>query len=164
MNDHIKQLLQAVLAGKEFEDNDWGNDWEDCNVEHVLYKIGLERADQIRIKDKFSELKKKHAKGAIIQYYDSRGYWENCEDNSPEWFDNVKYRVKPTPKPDYSKFIGLGVNSYELTHTSGVYQEKQHVPKQFSGGSTVYNTKDIIELVYDGETNKLKNTIIHSKE
>ncbi len=81
---------------------------------------------------KHKELIHAWADGAIIQY-NRYGDWLDCE-NGPAWHEHAEYRIKPEPKPDYSKFVGL-YNHEDIICTShsilGVYSSgKQSVPEE----------------------------------
>ena len=112
---------------------------------------------------KHAELIKAWADGATIQYMSTiSGNWINSENNEPPWYDNVEYRVKPVPKPDYSKFVGLyKADGYH--DTSGVYGDESNIPK-FSEKDSEFFIVNKLELVFDGETGQLKNVVIHNKD
>lgn len=109
---------------------------------------------------KHAELIKAWADGAVIQYMNTiAGEWTDTMGNEPSWYDNVKYRVKPEPKPDVSKFIGL-YKSSGYHHTSGVYNKKEYIAKEHSDDPEFY-LENKLELVFDSESKKLKDVIIH---
>ena len=48
---------------------------------------------------KHAELIKAWADGAEIQHYNTDyNEWIDCQDNTPTWNENVKYRIKPKEK------------------------------------------------------------------
>ena len=85
------------------------------------------------------------ANGAQIQFVANPGdIWTDCANNMPTWNDDVKYRVKPEPKPDV-EFI----ESYRLgDNGTGAFA----VRDQRKG------TK--IKFVADGETGQIKDVSI----
>jgi hypothetical protein len=163
MNKETKAVLQAILDGKQIETQDMYGDWQESSPELGMYKIGAGLADKVRIKDKFAELKQAYRNGAVIEFKTTRGIWDSVSSVlGPMWNEYTEYRVKPEPKPDYSKFVGVGINDLELSHTTGVYGEKRFVPMEFETVNRIqYKTTDVLELVYNGETKKLKDVIIH---
>lgn len=111
---------------------------------------------------KHAELIKAWADGATIQYMSIvSGKWVNAENNEPPWYDDVEYRVKPTPEPDVSKFVTL-YKSDQFHNISGVYNSKSYVPKNHAEDDD-FVVINKLELVFDGETEQLKNVIIHGK-
>ena len=75
------------------------------------------------------------ANGAQIQYYDAiMCRWSDNE--NPKWYEEMKFRIKPEPKPDVefrytvnSRFLLQGCDSWE---------------------------KPNLKLTFDGETGELK--------
>jgi hypothetical protein len=159
----VKALMQAVLDGKQFEVDNWGDDnWYDTSPEHALYKIGLGRAELIRVKDKFSELKKAHKNGAVIEFKMRDGSWVlTSERFGPMWKEYTEYRVKPAPKPDYSKFTGLyeGGGYHTMSGVWSGINAKFGPPATLTDDHVIVNK---LEIVFDGETNQVKNVIVHS--
>ena len=104
-----------------------------------------------------ADIIKRWADGAEIQYWNKyRECW--TEASTPSWNENLKYRVKPQPKPDYAKF---GEFKYiPITH-QGFIDPPLIV---FADGEnnyvdSLYNTrtsKTNLKFIFDGETNKLK--------
>lgn len=72
------------------------------------------------------------ANGSEIEYLDVNGNWKPTD--TPEWYRQVEYRIKPVPKPDQVRTMFV-----EL------------YPKL----DNAYN-KPNIKLTFDGETEKLK--------
>lgn len=91
---------------------------------------------------KHAELIKAWADGAEIQQQMTDGSWIDKE--TPTWWRECFYRIKPEPKPDF------------------VYYGQLDEPAR--GGYTLgscftreYNTGDKIKIVFDGSTGKLKS-------
>jgi hypothetical protein len=82
---------------------------------------------------KHAEVIKAWADGATIERL-CNYTWE--EDLEPTWWPNFEYRIKPEPKPDIVKTIGLVIG----------YR-----------GSLASVEKDNLKLIYDGETGELKS-------
>lgn len=88
---------------------------------------------------KHAELIKAWADGAEIQAQIC-GEW--CDDYSPRWNLDGKYRLKPEPKPDVVKYMGF-INQepgYLVSH----YTIIDHWPYK-------------LKLTFDGETGQLKS-------
>jgi hypothetical protein len=57
-----------------------------------------------------------YANGNLIQVKSPYSpLWFDCE-GTPQWYTENEYRIKPEPKPDYSKFIGLYSDNYKNIH------------------------------------------------
>ena len=83
---------------------------------------------------KHAELIKAWADGAEIEYwgvYDNRWFDATC----PDWNPDVKYRVKPEPKPDVVDVVRLSYSAFV------------HID---------YDDPANLRLTFDGETGKLK--------
>ena len=99
------------------------------------------------MKHKHAELIKAWADGAIIQFYaKERDKWLDCL--SPSWVIEVNYRIKPEPKPDVVRFLGM---------------------REFCLGKWEYAEDDFdmishwpckLKLTFNGETGKLINAEI----
>ena len=91
------------------------------------------------MKHKHSELIKLWADGAEIEFW-SKGLEKWVADLKPDWLTCCEYRVKPKPKPDVvlyaysSDYIGM-------THIRWVTKAEAN-----------------LELIYDGDTLKLKGS------
>lgn len=82
------------------------------------------------------------ANGAEVEVYDLyKDTWHNMD--NPSWYEQVDYRVKPEPKPDLVR-EALIVNSLSAG------------PMLYAASPTEAN----IVLVFDGETEKLKQCTI----
>ena len=93
---------------------------------------------------KHAELIKAWADGAEIEYFDyaTKKWWSWGD--YPDWgADNIEYRIKPEPKPDFYK-------SY-LVFTGRIYSEGDILPL-----GTVL-TKPNLQLTFDGNTGELKS-------
>ena len=82
------------------------------------------------------------ANGAEVEMYDLyRDTWHSVD--SPSWFESVRYRVKPQPKPD-------------LVHEALIVNSLSAGPMLYAASPLETN----IVLVFDGETNNLKQCTI----
>lgn len=79
------------------------------------------------------------AAGKDVQW-NNNGVWHNLIDDRPHWHEFTKYRIKPTPKPDWYKFVRVDT-------TCG------HITKWQSCSPAVAN----LHLAFDGETGELKS-------
>ena len=76
------------------------------------------------------------ANGAQIQYYDAiMRRWSDNE--NPKWYEEIKFRIKPEPKPDVVEYYSIG---------------KHHV---FCAIGDSWE-KPNLKLTFDGETGELK--------
>jgi hypothetical protein len=79
------------------------------------------------------------ADGAIIQVNGVDGSWVDVLNNRPHWIDNMEYRIKPEPEPDFVRYARID----RLTgHQYWCKSERQH------DFNVIYT--------FDGETVKLK--------
>ena len=85
---------------------------------------------------KHAELIKAWADGAEIEAWDC-GFWYAAKD--PTWQENMKYRIKPEPKPDVRLFTYVGRYEGDLTEVE-----------------IVHKLPNLI-LWFDGETGELKS-------
>lgn len=92
-----------------------------------------------------AELIKAWADGAVIEACSSYHSWR--EYDNPGWFEDVKYRIKPEPKPDDVRTF-----FFEPTHNS------EH-GSWYAGRASPPNI-DHIRCVFDGETGRLKDVSI----
>ena len=92
------------------------------------------------MKHKHSELIKKWADGAEIQWKDKNGQWEDM--GEPLWYEKHEYRIKPEEKSDFA----VSANVIFKLGLNGDYLEFSKTGK--------HN----IEFVFDGTTQKLKAT------
>jgi hypothetical protein len=81
---------------------------------------------------KHAELIKAWAEGAEIEFY-SKGLNGWIKSDTPQWYDEYEYRIKPEPKPDHvvSRWV-------------------------YSDGSTAFYSQSNVKYTFDGETGKLK--------
>jgi hypothetical protein len=99
-----------------------------------------------------AEVIKAWADGAEIEVGDEHGNWFKAAE-SLSWNPNVKYRVKPEPKPDH---IFYAVASLEdRVHK---FVGKVDCIGRFNG-----NVDNNLILIFDGETNKLKEAKVIRK-
>jgi hypothetical protein len=97
---------------------------------------------------KHAELIKAWADGAEIEYYSpSQDKWIICVNNRPQWHEDMAYRVKPTPKPDVVKWGNINVRK-------DIYNSLNLRVNE------VDQTDANVKLVFDGETEKLKEVIV----
>lgn len=155
------EVIKAWADGAEIEYQSVDGSWFEASTPSWSIKT------EYRVKPKpkpnvHHELIKQWEKGAVIQFRSFTGKWVDTESNEPAWYDSVQYRVKPVPKPDYSKFVGL-YKSGQFHDTSGVYNSKSYVPKNHAEDDDFVITNKL-ELVFDGETEQLKNIVIHNKD
>lgn len=102
------------------------------------------------------------ASGATIQYL-CGGQWFECNKDGPMWDIKTEYRIKPEPKPDYSKFTGF----YEgdgYSDMCGVVVYLSNIPQVINNDAGRWNLSNKLELIFDGETKELKDVKIHGKE
>jgi len=91
---------------------------------------------------KHEEIIKAWADGAQVQYLNSLTYrWEDCVDNSPTWYLDTEYRIKPEPAGD-SIFV------YDVCPLNDFTGPK--FERVFSLGT------GNLKITFDGETGKLK--------
>ena len=90
------------------------------------------------------------ANGAEIEFFDPGEDAWTCVEN-PCWDNAIQYRIKPEPKPDVIKYMGLETSERngENTWISDVLTEVQ-------------NWKHRIKLTFCGETGKLKSAEVIS--
>jgi hypothetical protein len=72
--------------------------------------------------------------------------WKDMAGPNPCWFEDLEYRVKPEPKPDFvyfGVFNTLEIRAYPL-EAAACFTKFQDVGDQ-------------LKLVFDGETGKLKS-------
>ena len=88
---------------------------------------------------KHAEVIKAWADGHTIQYSNQTTNlnWTDMPICSPNWHENVEYRVKPKPSPDVVRYYTCRIDNEGLYRTALQYNA------------------DLV-LVYDGETGKLK--------
>jgi len=92
------------------------------------------------MKHKHAELIKKWADGAEIQFKNAYNDW--LDSDSPNWDDDIEYRLKPEEKSDFA----VSANVVFKLGLNGDYLEFSKTGK--------HN----IEFVFDGTTQKLKAT------
>lgn len=158
MTPEVTLLLQAILEGKELQVNDWGDEWKDCNTDHALYKIGLDRANQIRIKPErhpHQDLIDQWKNGAIIQFKDSKNGWFDTKENKPLWYTHTEYRVKPEPvlNVTYSGFYRSDKFGFFSVFDS--YEIINSIPKEITRNRGYWNLVGIIKTTVDVETSKI---------
>ena len=77
------------------------------------------------------------ADGAEIEAMEAKG-WKMC--NTPMWFPECEYRIKPTPKPDVvEQYVAKGYTKYSGVRVAEHWEREN------------------LRLTFDGETGKLKS-------
>jgi hypothetical protein len=90
------------------------------------------------MKHKHAELIIAWANGAQIQAKTHKLEWEDRE--NPLWDTDSEYRIKPEPKPDWTKLVLIETYNLHICR----WDEDHHNPN--------------LRLTFDGETGKLKST------
>jgi len=91
---------------------------------------------------KHAEVIKAWADGCAIEYNIGNDVW--VEMHNPIWHANNKYRIKPEPKPDVVKYMGVeNINGAKGAFIDGNY-------------FTVSHWFNRLKLTFDGETNEIK--------
>jgi hypothetical protein len=103
---------------------------------------------------KHAELIRAWADGAVIQYWNDigRACWIDCEDDRPEWYGNVQYRVKPEKLPDEVRYMKAGRTGAGEIDTE---QKCWHNLKLIFCGNTGI-LKDSVVIFAEGERDRLK--------
>jgi hypothetical protein len=81
------------------------------------------------------------ADGATIQFYDERTRehrWVDCINNQPSWNFDMRYRVKPTPTPDYQFYYALRDGDCRATIVGA------NIRATFDGSTGVLKKVDIL--------------------
>jgi hypothetical protein len=86
---------------------------------------------------KHAELIKAWADGAEIEFKVVNGPWIAVNSDSPLWYKDNEYRIKPAPKPDFFRYV------FADSYMAG-YVHKTKWPE------------DTLKLTFDGETGELK--------
>lgn len=106
---------------------------------------------------KHAEVIKAWADGAKIQYRNeiSNPYWTDMPICSPNWHENVEYRIKPEPKPD---IVAVGILELDVfpshLYKLGSYHTGFRVSEHWEA--------DNVRVTFDGETGKLKSAEVLS--
>ncbi len=90
---------------------------------------------------KHAELIKAWADGAEIEVLDDEQRWVALK-NGPMWFEDMRYRIKPEPKPDVVRYMAISAPKTDYVET--------FVPSLCPSHATN------LRLTFDGETGKLK--------
>lgn len=72
-------------------------------------KRKLDELNELQPVDKFAELKKAHKNGAVIQFRNRFGVWEDC---IPVWLNHLEYRIKPEEKTTLDQDINALKEKY----------------------------------------------------
>jgi len=89
------------------------------------------------MKHKHADLIKAWADGAEIEIFiEAYGGWFTAQ--NIKWDENIQYRIKPEPKPDYRKYF--------------VYRSDRPCIYPYTS-----NEMANLALIFDGETNDLKS-------
>jgi len=100
---------------------------------------------------KHAALIKQWADGAQIQYKRKDG-WLDVIGINPTWNEFEIYRVKPEPKPDVVKYVCLDIDcAKRVTARSNYFSDFAH-------------RCDILMVIFDGETGKLKDAQVLAHE
>jgi len=88
---------------------------------------------------KHAELIKAWADGAEIECKVVNGPWIAINSESPFWYKDNEYRIKPEPKPDVvEKYFANGYTKYGCVRVAEHWEREN------------------LKLTFDGETGKLK--------
>ena len=101
---------------------------------------------------KHAEVIKAWADGHAIQYRNgtTNPYWTDMPICSPNWHEDVEYRVKPEPKPDIVAVGILELDGVSKPHNRiyPAYHTEFRVSEHWEA--------DNVRVTFDGETGKLK--------
>ena len=92
---------------------------------------------------KHAELIKAWADGAAIQFRMPKDIWRDCLAN-PAWEDDVEYRIKSEPKPDYHSYIALLSVEDDIWRHFGYISDFNKFPS-------------VLKAIHDGQTDKIKS-------
>jgi hypothetical protein len=150
------QVLQWVAEGKEIEvlyEGFWSKTGYSAVLSsalHGIYMGAVLLPQDFRLKPErhlHQDLIDAWKSGAIIQSQVFNEHWVDSFDNKPLWSEDIKYRIKPQPKPDIVGYLEIHgqVNSTDI----------------FVGIITSdYWLGDNVKVVLCGETLKLKSVEI----
>ena len=93
---------------------------------------------------KHAELIKAWADGAEIQYKSAAGIW--CDFENPIWDKDIKYRIKPEPKPDY---VSTRRVFLKYCDSFGYYAEMEN--------NALSGRPNNVRFTFDFETGELKS-------
>lgn len=78
-----------------------------------------------------AELIKAWADGAEIQFFNTAyNRWYDYDNQSPGWFADTKYRIKPTPKPDIIKEEYINHYALDVVHIRITWDGETGKPKK----------------------------------
>lgn len=110
---------------------------------------------------KHADLIKAWADGATIQSWSVRADgWVDLVD--PNWAEDIGFRIKPEPAPDVALYLRVGIEPTakpKQNNKGFVYEAEDIVtvlPSTYSMGG------DNLQLLFDGETGKLKSAEVIS--
>lgn len=92
---------------------------------------------------KHADAIKAWANGAIIQYWRTPYGWEDCSDNNPAWCKDMKYRIKPEVKADFSISCRVDAAGIDLVVRRSEQRDRHN-----------------LRLTFDGETGYLKEAYV----
>ena len=106
---------------------------------------------------KHAEVIKAWADGHTIQYRNgtTNPYWTDMPICSPNWHEDVEYRIKPEPKPD---FVAVGILELDVFPLNLCKLASYHTEFRVSE----HWEKDNVRVTFDGETGKLKSVEVLS--
>jgi len=91
------------------------------------------------MKNKHADLIHAWADGAEIQFREYAGEWNDFQPNGYAcWHQDMEYRIKPEPKPDFRKYF-----AYHFDRPCIYPHSKNEIAN--------------LALIFDGETGELKN-------
>jgi hypothetical protein len=103
------------------------------------------------------------ANGKEVEVMDSRGnFVPVCP--HPYWHEHMQYRIKPETKPDFSLYTRVCVSSSSIPKENkrGFVYEAEQIIEMLP--STYKMNGDNLNLVFDGETGKLKSAEVISDD
>ena len=130
-----------------FYNNGFGNISDDYEIVGFAPEPIEEPKQTANKPHKHKDLIIAYANGAKIEYYhptDNEWYGTS----NPDWYEHIQYRIKPEPKPDVVKYMGLDCNIMTGIVESGDF---------WGDFATVDHWDNQIKLTFCGDTGKLKS-------
>jgi len=94
------------------------------------------------------------ANGLEIQFkFSEHSEWLDFKNDAlnPHWYDCYEYRIKPEPKPDEIRFLGVDITGKSNGTLGLTVSQKLHNDK-----CVCTHWLNQLKLTFDGETGKLK--------